>query len=198
MLGKKVLGGWELGSIFTAQSGQPFTALVAGDAVGQNSSDPFSFPSRVSGSGCKSLVNPGNRNNYIKLQCFTMPTAPDQAFYTKYCNPLTAFPTCTNMLGNAKRNIMAGPGFADLDFSVYKNTSIKRISEHFSTQFRLEFFNVLNHTNFAPPLDSTTLFAPSTNPDGTVSYGRQDGSAGVLDKTINDSREIQLAFKVIW
>lgn len=198
LLAKKVLGGWELGSIFTAQSGQPFTALVAGDALGQNSSDPFSFPSRLSGSGCNSLVNPGNRDNYIKLQCFTMPTAPDQAFYTKYCNPLTPFPTCTNMLGNAKRNIMAGPGFANLDFSVYKNTSFKRVSEHFSTQIRLELFNVLNHTNFAPPLDSTTLFAPTTNPDGTVSYGRQDGSAGVLDKTINDSREIQLAFKVIW
>ena len=200
-LARKVLKGWELGSIFTAQSGQPFSVLVAGDAVGQNSSDPFSFPSRSS-ANCKSLVNPGSRDNYIKLNCFSMPVAPSQAFYNQHCNPQTLFPVCSNMLGNAKRNILAGPGFANLDFSIYKNTPFPRISEHFTTQLRVEFFNVLNHTNFAPPLDTNTLFAPTTitNPDGsqTVRYDRQDGSAGVLDKTINDSREIQLALKVIW
>jgi Carboxypeptidase regulatory-like domain len=188
-LGDKVLGGWQLGSIFLAQDGQPFTALVGGDPLGQNSSDPFAFPDRLSGQGCKSLVNPGNLTNYIKLQCFTMPTAPSQAFYNQNCNPTASFPTCLNLLGNARRNILAGPGLANLDFAVYKNTSFKLISESFNTQFRVEFFNVLNHPNFQSPLSSNTLFDPSGNP--------QSG-AGTILQTTTDSREIQLALKIAW
>lgn len=194
---EKTIAGWELGSIYSAQDGQPFTVLVGGDANGQNSSDPFSFPDRLSTPGCKSLVNPGNINNYIKTQCFSMPTAPSQDFYGKYCNPALAFPYCVNKLGNARRNILAGPGLQNLDFSVYKNTPIPRISESFSTQVRVEFFNVLNHTNFQSPLDNNTLFAPATAGDGSLIYPRQDG-AGTIDATTTDSREIQLAFKIIW
>ncbi len=194
---QKLLGGWELGSIFSAQDGQPFTVLVGGDAVGENSSDPFSFPDRLSTVGCKSLVNPGNLNHYIKTNCFQMPTAPSQAFYNQYCNPALAFPTCINKVGNARRNVMAGPGLRNLDFSVFKNTAFKRISESFSTQLRVEFFNVLNHSNFQSPLDNTTLFAPATAANGSLSYAPQDG-AGAIDKTTTDPREIQLAFKLIW
>ncbi|HVJ08340.1 MAG TPA: TonB-dependent receptor [Acidisarcina sp.] len=197
LLGQKLLGGWELGGIFSAQDGQPFTVLVGGDAVGQNSSDPFSFPDRLSTPGCKSLVNPGHINNYIKTECFSMPTAPSASFYSQYCNPVLPFPTCINKLGNARRNILSGPALRNLDFSVYKNTPFRRISESFSTQVRVEFFNVLNHTNFQSPLDNNTLFAPGANADGSLAYPRQDG-AGVIDQTTTDSREIQLAFKVIW
>lgn len=197
-IARKLVGGWELGSIFSAQDGQPFTVLVGGDANGQNSSDPFSFPDRLSTSGCKSLVNPGNLNNYIKTECFSMPTAPSQAFYNQYCNPVLAYPSCINKLGTARRNILAGPGLRNLDFSIYKNTPFKSVSEKFSTQLRVEFFNVLNHTNFQSPLDNNTLFAPSTDPNtGALTYPLQ-GGAGAVDKTTTDSREIQLAFKLIW
>ena len=197
LLAKKALGGWELGEIFSAQDGQPFTVLVGGDANGQNSSDPFSFPDRLSGTGCKTLVNPGNINNYIKTQCFSMPTAPSQAFYTQYCNPSVAYPTCVNKLGNARRNILAGPGLRTLDFSIYKNTEFRRISDSFTTQFRAEFFNVLNHTNYQAPLSNNTLFAQATDQNGNNIYPLQAG-AGAITQTVTDSREIQFAFKVIW
>jgi hypothetical protein len=197
MMGQKLLGGWELGGIFSAQDGQPFTLLVGGDAVGQNSSDPYSFADRIPSAGCKSLVNPGNLNHYIKTECFTMPAAPSLAFYNQYCNPVLAFPTCINKLGNARRNVVTGPGLRNLDFSIYKNTSIRRISESFNTQFRVEFFNVLNHANFQSPLDNSTLFAPTTAADGSLAYTPQDG-AGAIDKTTTDPREIQLALKFIW
>jgi hypothetical protein len=77
-----------------------------------------------------------------------------------------------------------------VDFSVYKNTPIRRISENFTTQVRVEFFNVFNHPNFQAPFSSNTVFDSSGN--------RQDGSAGIITSTTTDSREIQLAFKVIW
>jgi hypothetical protein len=54
-------------------------------------------------------------------------------------------------VGNAGRNILIGPGISNLDFSVFKNNQIKRISENFNVQFRMEIFNALNHANFAPP-----------------------------------------------
>ncbi len=193
IVAKTVLGGWEFGTIFTANDGLPVTPLMGGDVVGQNSSDPWSFPDRVP---CKSLTNPGNLNNYINLDCFQIPTAQTQAFYNANCNP--AFPvlnstqpplTCVNKYGNAGRNIIVGPGLANLDFSVYKNFAVRKISENFNIQFRTEFFNVINRPNFGPPADTNVIF------DGLI---RQDGSAGVIDSTSTDPRQIQFALKFVW
>jgi hypothetical protein len=184
-IGKKLLGGWEVGSIFSAHDGEPFSEILAGDVVGQNSSDPFSFPSRLGGPGCSKLVNPGNVSNYVKTQCFSMPTAPTQLFYDTYCNPATPFPTCTNLLGNARRNILSSPGYHNFDFSLYKNT---RISERVNTQFRAEFFNILNHPNFQGPFDTNSL-------DPTTPFSSQQQP---LLHTIGDARDIQFALKVIF
>src|SRR5260370_9956284 len=185
-ISQKILGGWQLGGILTAQDGQPFTVIVGGDPLADNSTVPFAFPNRLTRAGCNSLVNPAKINQYIKVQCFSMPTAPSQAFYNQYCNPVIAFPTCINLLGNARRNILSGPGLVNLDFSVYKNT---RISERLTTQFRAEFFNVINRANFQSPLDSNALFDATVTPQT---------AAGTLDKTANDSREIQFALKFLW
>ena len=45
---------------------------------------------------------------------------------------------CFNLRGNAGRNILIGPGVTSLDFSLFKNNYIKRISERFNIQFRAE------------------------------------------------------------
>ena len=50
--------------------------------------------------------------------------------------------------GSARRNIAQGPGYADWDFSLFKNI---RVTESKQFQFRAEFFNLLNHTNFHNP-----------------------------------------------
>ena len=50
--------------------------------------------------------------------------------------------------GSAGRNIAQGPGYADWDFSLFKNI---RVTESKQFQFRAEFFNLLNHTNFHNP-----------------------------------------------
>jgi hypothetical protein len=99
---------------------------------------------------------------------------------------------CFNLGGNPGRNILVGPGISELDFSVFKNNYIKRISETFNAQFRVEFFNVLNHANFAVPVtpDNTDMFDSS----GTV----LTGVAGLLTSTSTDPREIQFALKLVW
>lgn len=189
-----LLGGWEVGGIFTAHDGMPVTPLIAGDPLGQNSTDPFAFPSRLSGPSCSSLVNPGNVHNYIKAQCFTLPTVSDVTFYTANCNQTFTFPTCMNLRGNAGRNIIVGPGLVNLDFSLFKNIPVKSISEKFNIQFRAEFFNVLNRTNFQAPVDTNALFDQS----GNSLYVPGGDGAGSLHSTVTDSREVQFALKFVW
>jgi len=58
--------------------------------------------------------------------------------------------TCANIRGNLGRNTIIGPGLFNVDFSVFKNNRIPKISESANLQFRAEFFNILNRTNFAP------------------------------------------------
>ncbi|MDP9161521.1 MAG: TonB-dependent receptor [Acidobacteriota bacterium] len=165
-----VLGGWQVGGIFQASTGVPFTPILGGDPLGLNSSDPWDFPNRSVGAGCKSGVNPGNVNQYIKVSCFS-------------------YPIPSTLLGNTGRNSLTGPGLENFDFSLYKNNYIKRISETFNIQFRAEFFNVFNRANFNPPIANSTIF----DQGGT----RTDG-AGSLDSTSTPSRQIQFALKVMW
>src|SRR6202521_2496377 len=149
--------GWELGGIYKANDGVPFTATFGtdGDPQGLNSSDTWAFPNRLTGPGCGTLTNPGNPNNYIKTQCFAIATAPSAAFYAANCDPsLGTAPQCFNLRGNSGRNILTGPGTSNLDFSLFKNNHIRHISESFNVQFRAEFFSILNRANFAVPATS--------------------------------------------
>jgi hypothetical protein len=136
-----ILGGWETGSILTVQSGSPFTVLLSGDDLGQNNTDPYSYPDKVNSPACKNPINPQNASAYVNLSCFTVP------------NPI-------NSLGNAGRNSVIGPGLVDLDFSLFKNIPIR---ETLKAQFRAEFFNIINHPNFQSPNDNRVIL----NPDGS-------------------------------
>ncbi|HEY4047155.1 MAG TPA: TonB-dependent receptor [Acidobacteriaceae bacterium] len=182
--------GWEMSGLLKANTGVPFTATFGtdGDPLGLNSSDPWDYPNRITGPGCGSLVNPGNPNHYIKTECFALPTAPSQTFYSKYCDPSFGYPTCINLRGNAGRNILTGPGLTNLDFSLVKNN---HIAESLNLQVRTEFFNLLNRANFqVPPLINGTDIFDST--------GAPNPNAGVLTSTTTSSRQIQLGVKLIW
>lgn len=68
--------GWQLGGIFQASDGLPFTAIIGGDPLGELSTDTTGaadVPNRLSGPGCGSLVNPGKPLNYIRTQCLAFP-----------------------------------------------------------------------------------------------------------------------------
>ncbi len=165
------LGGWQLGGVFQASTGVPFTPGFAGDTLGVGSTDPnIDVPNLLAGPGCGSRVNAGNPNHYIKTQCFAVP------------NPIT-------LRGNLGRNTLIGPGLMNFDFSLVKNNYIKRVSDAFNVQFRSEFFNLFNRANFAPPLDNRNIFDATGNPIA---------NAGLITSTQTPSRQIQFALKVIW
>jgi outer membrane receptor protein involved in Fe transport len=185
-----VLGGWELGGIFTAQSGVPFTPLIAGDPLGQRSTDTYAYPDRLKGPGCRSAVNPGNPSNYVKLNCFALPMASGSLDCSAFGAPSAPIAgTCANLIGNAGRNSVVGPGLVDYDFSVFKNNKIKRISENFNAQLRVEVFNILNRANFGTPAKHSTFFNSS---------GQPIGGAGAVNNTSTPAREIQFGVKLIW
>jgi Carboxypeptidase regulatory-like domain/TonB dependent receptor/TonB-dependent Receptor Plug Domain len=181
-----VAGGWEYGGIFQASSGVPFTVTIAPDPLGMNSTDAFSFPDIAHG------CNPVHGGvNYLNLNCFTLPQAtPDIA---ALCTPFSGASvpgTCANLLGTGRRNSIVGPGLVNLDMSLFKNNYVKRVSEQFNVQFRMEIFNILNHTNFNPPTANSQVF----NGDGSTG----GLTPGLLDTTATTSRQIQFAVKVIW
>ena len=184
--------GWQLGGILEVRTGLPFTPIIGGDPLGLRNTSPFDYPDRLRGSGCSSLVNPGNVSSYIKLQCFALPVATPAI--AAQCvpfqpggsgNPVLAG-TCSNLLGNGGRNEIYGPGLVNFDFSLFKDTKIK---ENLNLQFRAEFFNVFNHSNFESPIDNSALFGQD---------GSANGGAGAIDATSTSNREIQFALKLIF
>jgi hypothetical protein len=80
--------------------------------------------------------------------------------------------------GNAGRNVLIGPPLVDIDASVAKNWTLR---ENYRLEFRSEFFNVPNHPIFGQP---------GTSP-GSTTYG-------VIGGTRVDSREVQLALKLVF
>jgi len=198
-LARGVLGGWEVGGILKMNSGVPTTPLISGDPMGvQNSgSDTFGIPNKVP--GCDPInhnfkSNPGGVFlGYINTSCYTVPMAtPDIA---SQCVPFSKVPgSCSNLLGNAGRNSIVGPNLYNVDFSAHKDFAVTKISEAFRVQFRAEFFNILNHANFAPPLP----FFGSSNAQIFNANGTPSGGGGLQQPLATKPRDIQLALKVIF
>ncbi|PYU21017.1 MAG: hypothetical protein DMG30_18810 [Acidobacteria bacterium] len=200
------LGGWELGGIFTINSGVPTTPIISDDplGLGNTGADQFGLPNIVPG------CNPVNSNwkasnlTYINANCFTLPQSTPAI--ASQCQPFGFDPskgnpgiagTCANLLGNVSRNSLYGPRLVNLDFSILKNFPVKRISEVFNIQFRAEMFNILNRPSFVPPQPgsgdgNSVIFGSDGSPSG--------GSVGQLQEyaTSTPSREIQFALKFVW
>jgi hypothetical protein len=189
-------GGWQLVALYKASTGQPFTPILGGDPVGTKLDETGLVPSFLSG------CNPVNSNFkkdphgpiYINSSCFILPQSTSAI--AAQCQPFGQSPgnpgiagTCANLRGNMGRNIVIGPGLSKLDFSVFKNNYVQRISESFNAQFRAEIFNIFNRANFASPTDNLAVFDQN---------GQAISTAGALTSTQTTSRQIQFALKLIW
>ena len=96
--------------------------------------------------------------------------------------------------GNVGRGVYYGPGLANLDLSLFKNTAI---TERISLQFRAEAFNLLNHANYGTP--NATVFTGTTiDPVTKLTVPAVNPSAGLITSTATFSRQIQLGLKLIF
>ncbi len=125
-----LLGGWEASGIVTLRSGQPFSIYTGIDNANIGSTTSLELANVVS--------NPHSGFTQSRTQWFNV-----QAFQTP------AF----GSLGTSSRNMLEAPGFKNVDFAAAKNF---RLRESLGLQFRAEFFNIFNHTNFQTPTNTMT------------------------------------------
>ena len=87
--------------------------------------------------------------------------------------------------GSLGRDTLLAPGYASLDLSVNKNFFLSAICENCRLQFRAEAFNLLNRANFGLPFNQAL-----------TSTGAVEARAGRIDKTMQDSRQLQFGLKL--
>jgi hypothetical protein len=164
---RATLGGWSLAAVATVQSG---TALTIADTNSKNVFGINRDRAQLTGLCTNGqLVNPGSiqskLSNYFNKSCFTTP-------------PVIGADGIGTGFGDSRTGIVDGPGQANLDLSLAKLIPVNWPREKDSLEFRAEFYNALNHPQFASP-DSNF-----TSP-----------TFGVISSTSVNARVGQLALK---
>ena len=177
---RAVLSGWRASGILSVQSGYPFTPSLrtnrsrSGVNVGQPGAGSANFdrPNLVPGR-TKGNIILGGPDRYFDPSAFTLQDA--------------------GFLGTSGRNYLTGPGYTNLDFSLGKNIPINKLGDSGALEFRGEFFNILNHPNFAMNDTFRQVFAGSANGEAPLP------TAGVITTTGSArSRQIQFALKLLF
>lgn len=130
---RTVIGGWQLGGIVQFQSGFPFTPTMGSPDPANVGPQYARRPNRI-GSG---EIENWTIDRYFDTSAFTVP-----AQFT---------------IGNSGRNILRGPGIANFDLSLIKNTTF---AERYRLQFRWEMFNAFNTPQFLNPNNITDAGGP--------------------------------------
>jgi hypothetical protein len=134
LVGKELIGGWQLNGIMTARNGQPFSILSGVDS--NFDGQAFDRPDQVGDPGLS-----GSRSRAAQI--------------AKFFNT-AAFARAAGLYGTAGRNIVSGPASANWNISAFKEF---RIRENQIVQFRTDFFNFFNQVNLGAP--NGTLTSPS-------------------------------------
>jgi hypothetical protein len=162
-----IIGGWQLNSIDTFQTGTPFTPTMVTSTL--NTGGSVQYPDRI-GSG--KLPNP-SPTAWFKTSDFVAPSV----------NRPNA-PNSPYIFGNSGRNILYGPGTKEVDASLFKNFPISSDGAR-RLQLRVEAFNVFNTPQFNNPIATI-----GSNVAGTINSA---GSPTLFQRT---SREMQFAAKL--
>jgi Carboxypeptidase regulatory-like domain/TonB dependent receptor-like, beta-barrel len=144
-----IADGWQLNTLTQMRTGFPVNVTVTGGIFGG-----------------------ALRPNLIE----GVPTRPPDYNLPKKQFNINAFALpAPGTFGNLGRNALRGPGFAQVDFSVTKDT---RITETQSLQLRFEFFNLFNHTNFADPSGGINADAFGGSLNRTAFFGQSISTVG--------------------
>ena len=157
---KNMLGGWELSGLGILQSGLPADVITTG-ADYNGDGNFFDKPNMVLGAKLKGFTRQDYMNGKtLNINDFYAPTAGTE--------------------GNAGRNTVRGPGFAQVDAALSKNFSTPFLfGEQARFQIRGDFFNLFNRVN---------LTGFNTNLNNPAAFGHNGG--------VNQARTIQIAAKM--
>ena len=144
---QQILGNWQANGIVTLMSGSPFTVFDSNDVSVQGGAPEITGFS----ANRPTLVAGQNPNNGPQTTSAWLNAGAFHRLIQDPNSPVQQF-------GTAGRNIAQGPGYANWDFSLFKNMPVTEGKEF---QFRAEFFNILNHTNFRLP--DSDISSPTFN-----------------------------------
>lgn len=169
------LSGWQLAAITQMRSGNPLTLFVSQNisrSLWSPSLGPglgFDRPSMAAGRTHQDAII-GDPNRYFDPSAFVLQSV--------------------GTLGNLGRGALIGPNLRNFDLAAVKNTRLSMLGEAASLQFRAEFFNLFNRTNFAPPgLQAFSGAAENEAPLATL---------GRIRSTVTAARQIQFGIRLIF
>jgi hypothetical protein len=160
----KVMNGWATSGIVTLQSGFPIRI------TDQNDNELFSS------FDFETVGQPNQVGKFVTLD----PRKNGGYYFNNNDGAIFTDNVALGTVGNTQRTICCGPGIVNWDMTITKDT---KFGERWNTQFRAEFFNILNHTQFY-------------NPDGNITDGTGPGGDFGRIKSTRDPRLIQFALKV--
>jgi hypothetical protein len=171
-LANRAISGWTASTIVALQSGFPFSPQLGYNPTGSGDTRNPVRPD----------INPNFHGNLY-------PGTVQQ-----YFNPAAFLAPAYGTVGNLGRDTLTGPGLTNVDISLLKVT---QVTERLRAQFRAEFFNAFNHTNFATPnpvvFSSGPTQGSSSNQTAAVVASP---TAGVITATATTSRQIQFGLKL--
>jgi len=139
----RLLDNWQVGGIVTAQSGSPFTVVLAG--ASESAAAAFGNPARPDLVG-----SPFQAGTIDGCQGPTHLRTPQNWFNPcAFATPAPGLIPGTFQFGTEGRNILTGPGYTDLDLGLSKSVALGR--ENHRLMLRGDFFNLFNHSNFDIP-----------------------------------------------
>jgi hypothetical protein len=207
----QLLKGWQLISIVSLYSAQPWGPMDTSDDISGTGEavdrwDFFGKPSDfISGPpNADGVTIPYFAPGSLPAACTNAATTPGMVTslnlfgcYAKGNSVMV--PAAIGTFGTMGRNIFRDSGFRNWDFSVAKNWKFK---ERFGVQFRAEFFNVLNHPNFANPFGGQNGFGmndPSVlGPGFGCGCATPDAAATNPVLGSGGARAIQLGLKLLF
>jgi Carboxypeptidase regulatory-like domain len=166
-----LVNGWSLSGITTLQSGFPLSPQLGYNPTGNGDTRNPARPNRAPG--------------------FSGPLYAKKV--QQWFNPAAFAAPYPGTFGNIGRDTLTGPGLSELDLSLAKSTTIH---ERLRAQFRAEFFNVLNHSNFTTP--NPVVFSSGPTPKTLTAAVTPSPTAGVVSATATTSRQIQFGLKLLF
>jgi hypothetical protein len=160
-----IANGWELSGLFVFRSGDPLTITSNSsnaDGSGQNRDRAIQIGPAYGGSACAAGTH---CKSYLNPVSFTDPTAGNYGTFVK--------------------GALVGPQYADWDASIARKFPI---DERIYFQFRAEYFNLLNHTNFGDPNSAATA----------SNFGQITSTTPQNADITNDPRIAQFSLKLIF
>jgi hypothetical protein len=169
--GRGLMDGWSLSGIATVQSGFPLSPQLGYNPTGNGDTRNPVRPNRAA--GFQGPLYPKTVQQWFNPAAFTAP-----------------YP---GTFGDVGRDTLTGPGLSELDLGLAKSTTIH---ERLRAQFRAEFFNVLNHSNFTTP--NPVVYSSGPTPKTPTTEAQASPTAGVISATATTSRQIQFGLKLLF